>query len=244
MQDNRLAVCEVYPTIQGEGPNAGKPVIFIRLFGTNFKDKNDRQKYAYNDDPNNLEENRKIYSIEEFVDVIDKIEKGNIFHWVITGGEPMLQQTALEKAIVLFKERHNKKPFIEWETNGTLKPLSAVNKLSDLYQVQVKLSNSMDGTAQTTFSTRIKDDVIKDFVKNKKAIFIFTVGNDDHVKEVKEIASTFKIDAERIWLRPLGSEIIDLRKSMFYLWSICLKHNYRLTDRMHLMTFGPNKRGV
>lgn len=101
MQDDgrTLALKEIFPTLQGEGPRAGQPAMFIRLGGCNLAcDFCDTQ-------------------FEDFMharieDIVAKVPSGLT---VITGGEPLRQNIApLCEALIA------KGCTVQIETNGTL----------------------------------------------------------------------------------------------------------------------------
>jgi len=81
--DGVLNVVEIFPTIQGEGPFAGEPAIFIRLAGCNLK--------CYFCDTD-FESNAKEYTVTELLHTIAALKTVITTDLiVITGGEPMLQ---------------------------------------------------------------------------------------------------------------------------------------------------------
>ncbi len=70
-------------TIQGEGPYAGQPAVFIRLHGCNLACTFCDTQFSDPNDP--------VLSLQEINDKIDAV-RGNTRLVVITGGEPLLQQ--------------------------------------------------------------------------------------------------------------------------------------------------------
>lgn len=78
-----LRVVSIFSTIQGEGPFAGEPAIFIRLGGCNLR--------CYFCDTD-FETNQYRHSIEDIVTTVkllQQVTKTDLI--VITGGEPLLQ---------------------------------------------------------------------------------------------------------------------------------------------------------
>lgn len=105
-----LAVNSIFSTIQGEGPFAGKPAIFLRLAQCNLACTFCDTEF----------ERQRIYSPQELVDAIYDVRLntiGNPTLLVITGGEPLLQDLA--PFITKFLAR-----FTDWqvqiETAGTV----------------------------------------------------------------------------------------------------------------------------
>lgn len=104
-----LHIVEVFPTLQGEGPFAGHPAVFVRLGGCNLAcNFCDTEFESF--EPVAL--NVLLSRIEETV-----IEKGKRVRdlVVITGGEPLRQNIAPLCAALLDKGLR-----VQIETNGTL----------------------------------------------------------------------------------------------------------------------------
>lgn len=107
-------VCEIFRSLQGEGPEAGKRTIFVRLSGCNLE-------CAWCD--TQYHENGKEMGIYEVLDEIKKLALLSKFKTDIcfTGGEPLLQKNELHGLIGLFTiPGHDFIDQIYVETNGTI----------------------------------------------------------------------------------------------------------------------------
>jgi len=100
-------VSEIFLSIQGEGLQAGLPMLFIRFGGCNLRCDFCDTKYAF--------ENYREMTISEIKQEIKKFHKKNFFWVSFTGGEPFLQD--LSEIFYFFKNEGFK---IHIETNGTL----------------------------------------------------------------------------------------------------------------------------
>jgi organic radical activating enzyme len=109
-QGNFLAIQEIFATIQGEGPFAGRPAIFVRLSGCNLK-----CSFCDTEFDNPIE--KKLPEIIEEIVKLSKNSKQKIVRKlvVITGGEPMLQPIA-KLCTKLLKLKFQ----VQIETNGTI----------------------------------------------------------------------------------------------------------------------------
>jgi len=111
--DDKLLVTSFFKTIQGEGPYAVHPAIFLRLAGCNFGDKHDHCAFC---DTSFQFDQGKAYDFSELTYELTNIpgySKSDIL--VITGGEPTLQLNLLyfiHGMDELFKR-------VQIETNGT-----------------------------------------------------------------------------------------------------------------------------
>lgn len=76
-----MKVIEVYPSIQGEGEEIGRPTIFVRFAGCNLKCDFCDTKYAWGEDVEDI-------SIEDLVKRINLHPEPLV---VLTGGEPLQQ---------------------------------------------------------------------------------------------------------------------------------------------------------
>jgi organic radical activating enzyme len=100
----RLDVKHIFPTIQGEGPNAGVPAVFIRLGGCNLACEFCDTEF----------EDFEGMALEEIVRRAREV-RGACTLAVITGGEPLRQNIApLCEALMAKGFR------VQIETNGTL----------------------------------------------------------------------------------------------------------------------------
>lgn len=84
MVEGILYYHEVFLSVQGESTDAGKPCVFIRLYGCNAK-------CTYCDQPQTKKDKHKI-SVEHLVQEAMKYGCKNV---CITGGEPMLQNESV-----------------------------------------------------------------------------------------------------------------------------------------------------
>jgi len=244
MGKDTIELCEVYRTLKNSGPHSGSTVLVVRLFGTDFKSTNDRRRYAWGTEPDALKLNRRILTIEDAAKEIRSI-KGNHNHWVVCGGEPLLQQEAIINLITKYMSHSEKalKPYIEIETHGLIKPIEELDKLVGHYNVYVPLSNSMNDNAKSTFAHRIKESVLEEYV-DKNSALIFDVDCDADIQEVVEIQRLFKVTRDDIWLRPLVIDSRGVMGSISILWKACLKYGYRLSNRFYSHLHGNMKRGI
>ena len=97
-----MRINEIFTSIQGEGFFTGVPAVFVRTSGCNL------QCSFCDTDHQDGEE----MSIET---ILKEVEKSNIHHIVITGGEPTIQPELSQ----LVEQLHANKYFIQIETNGT-----------------------------------------------------------------------------------------------------------------------------
>lgn len=113
-----LDVVEVFYSVQGEGPSAGKPAVFIRLAGCNL------QCFFCDTD---FETGARELDVEDIHRLVADAHLGakNLPLVVITGGEPMRQNLAPLLQLLLDKGYR-----IEIETAGTIMPPAVVPILS------------------------------------------------------------------------------------------------------------------
>lgn len=100
-----LKITEIFYTLQGEGPNAGRPAVFVRLSGCNLACKfcdTDFDKYQ-------------TIGVVEILKKVRQLSNGLADLVVVTGGEPFRQNIAPLCDLML--EAGYK---VQIETNGTL----------------------------------------------------------------------------------------------------------------------------
>ncbi len=103
-----LWVQEIFPTIQGEGPFAGHPAVFIRLAGCNLR------CFWCDTDFESSQWQPSLDEIDEVVSQLLSQIKTNLI--VLTGGEPLRQNIVpLLKHLITLRNLH-----VQIETAGTL----------------------------------------------------------------------------------------------------------------------------
>lgn len=101
-----LRVHSIFRTIQGEGPFAGRPATFVRLWGCNLKCPLCDTDYS--------SKCKLYYPVDLAAEVFIKSHKDDLI--VITGGEPFLQDLSV------FLDRITGSRDVQIETNGTCSP--------------------------------------------------------------------------------------------------------------------------
>ena len=232
---DKLAISEVFYSIQGEGKTVGVPSVFVRLggcnlicggMGTQFDGElhNDAEWRCDSIEVWMKAQSKEIKDILPS-DCIKAIENGA--HIILTGGEPMIQQKGLEVLVNYIKENHNKEAYFEVETNGTIMPNEFLLKNIDLWNCSPKLRNSGMDNAMT-----FKSEVITK-LNTKNTIFKFVVNKE---KEWKEIQETYLpiVDKKKIYLMPAGENQELLEKNMLRVVELAKENYLNFTTRLHI----------
>lgn len=217
---------EIFESIQGEGRNVGKEVLFIRLKGCSlhcgFCDTKDSW-----DPKSPLNEGKVPMTVEELSARIENSERTRV---VITGGEPLLQQ----KELVYLPANRD----YEIETSGTIMPSEAMIAMVNQWNISPKLSNSGNSRDE-----RFKPQILRFFSSLPNADFKFVVGEEGDIEEVLDIVNEIGIKPEHVWLMPLGQTLEELKKSEPVVNKLSSLYGFQKTDRLHIKLFG-SRRGV
>jgi organic radical activating enzyme len=111
--DGDLLVTSIFRTIQGEGPYAGYPSVFVRLAGCNFGSKDSNCQFC--DSFFGFDQGRRVSSLQLLEELTSLPGYNSQDVLVVTGGEPTLQLALIEllvKANLYFAH-------VQIETNGT-----------------------------------------------------------------------------------------------------------------------------
>lgn len=242
--NERLKICEVYPTLSTAGKNQGKSVIVVRLFGNNYADRNDSYRYASDTSSSQSDKFKENLTFKEVEDLIGKFRNGHSINLVFCGGEALLQMVELISFIKYLKEKNIFEYDITVETNGLIKPIPELNAVVDFYQVNLKLSNSSQGNANSTFSQRIDKPALDMFVADDQAYFCIDIKNNSDLDELRDISKMFKIDQERIWLRSPSTDYKSLLGETSLIWKNCVNSKYNFSGNHKALTFGQPKFGI
>ena len=243
--NNQLPVSEVFTSIQGEGKSAGVPSIFLRLGGCNLMcggigTQNDKQLYNGAKWRCDTIEVWTKFLAKDFDKILTPLQEQQLcegYHLIVTGGEPLLQQTKIINFVKYFIEKHGKKPFIEIETNGTIPPLPAFIEVIDQWNCSPKLANSGN-----TKERRYRPEVIKKLATMKDIQFKYVINAKEDWKEVEEDYLSLH-GKELMTLMPSGENQDLLEESRRHVAELCIEKGIRYTDRHHIVIWN-KKTGV
>lgn len=152
--DNKIKIKEIFESIQGEGPYIGEKHLFVRTTKCNLKCK-------YCDTDFEFDENSRAFNYDEFFEIIKKSDAQTLS---LTGGEPLIEADFLLEFFKKYKNRLNKKIYLE--TNGTMpSELLKIIEFVDIVSMDIKL--------KSTTSQEHNFGVFENFLKvaSKKEVF-------------------------------------------------------------------------
>jgi len=251
--NGKLKVCEIFKTIQGEGPSTGIPAVFLRLSLCNLACIWCDSPYTWNWDGTGLEHEDQLTGENKKYDPRAEITEmtANEVFWqvydlagpviktiVITGGEPLIHRKlpAFQDLLRRFKDEGFR---IEIETNGTLVPGEEIEPFIDQFNVSPKLENSNNSKL-----IRERPAAYKFFSACPKALFKFVVAAHEDIDEIYRLEVTYNISADKILLMPEGRTDEETRTLAKELVQVCLNCGYRFCNRLHVWVWGGAIRGV
>lgn len=228
-----LHVTEIFYSVQGEGPLAGTPAVFLRLTGCNLDCYFCDSKYAWKKDQ--IITNR--MTIEQIVEKIVSFDSAK--YLVVTGGEPLLQQHKLVDLFRALSFIAREDPWhITFETNGTITPSMEIIRYTNLFMVSPKTQFVDKAVLNEWWTTRSYT------FTDKKIYFKFVIDHGVNLYQVTTFMSQYPdVRHERIFLMPQGVTSADLMGRLPMLIKFAKKYHVKVTSRMHILAYG-NKRGV
>lgn len=197
-----LRVSEVFgPTIQGEGPNTGRPAMFVRLGGCNLDCTWCDTPYTWDWTRFDRHQQVQAWSLDRVRSIIERdwLLPGDP-HVVITGGEPLLQAAKVGELI-------ESRPAWTWEieTNGTrpVPPWLPGNEM-----VAVNISPKLASSGVTEERARIDFGWLKlarrRMADRRRVTFKFVVGIEEDVLEVAAMMTDLRLPESLVSLMPEG----------------------------------------
>jgi len=233
----KLIFCEDFYSIQGEGKSLGAPSVFLRLAGCNLRCSGFSYKHPETGEHLGCDtkhvwmkgertQGEAIIARWEASGWLAFLNKGA--HLVITGGEPLIQQSALIEFLALLDKKTSVPAYVEVETNATI-------KFEDAFLARVNQVNASPKLRHSGELDAYKSDVISQLAASPKTAFKFVVrGGEDFEELEQRYINTFEILPKNVWLMPEGGtkkqldarapEVIELAKS----------HAMNYSTRLHL----------
>lgn len=239
MRADSLTVSEIFgPTVQGEGPSAGRRCAFLRLGLCNLNCSWCDTAYTWDWHGQNgvVYDRRHELHRMPFQQVRETLDSLGVDRLVITGGEPLAQRKALEPFV-----RHYLLDTydVEVETNGTQLPIHCVGQ----WNVSPKLSHS--GVSRLL---AWKPGVLTAFYRLHQegaalVCFKFVVRRCSDLDEVAELRELAGIPAELVWVMPEGRSADELNQdARCRAVDRAIECGYNVTGRLQVELWG-DKRG-
>ncbi|WBQ07614.1 7-carboxy-7-deazaguanine synthase QueE [Kribbella sp. CA-293567] len=229
-----LPLSEVFgPTIQGEGPAAGRSAWFLRLGGCNLACSWCDTAYTWDASRYDLRREIRHTEVQE---IISSLPMEVLV--IVTGGEPLLQQDQASWRELLERLR-DRGCDLHLETNGTIEPNAVSRALVELFVVSPKLANagSHRGHQQAGLHpgwTAVAQD------GQAELKVVCTSASD--VAEVRQLADQVGWPRRGVWVMPEGTtqEVLGAR------WPVIVDaaatHGLNATHRLHVLAWN-EKRG-
>jgi 7-carboxy-7-deazaguanine synthase len=159
---NKMLICEIYQSIQGEGPQMGLPSAFVRVTGCPLRCKWCDEKRALHDGT--------VMTIDEIMEKVATYPPKNV---CLTGGEPLAHKQAGTLMERLAKAGYS----VLLQTNGAM-PLDGVPRLPGI-AISMDIKCPSSGMEKRTRFENLKklrkEDQIK-FVIADRRDYIYTKG--------------------------------------------------------------------
>ena len=215
-----LQVNSIFYTIQGEGPFAGHPCVFVRLAGCNLQCPGCDTEYT-------------IYSEMGIGNIIEEIEVKDVAKTqlvIITGGEPFRQELGpLVRSLVAMGYR------VQIETNGTLPPSERL----EAFRVGRTLHHAL--TVVCSPKTGSVNQKLLPFIKAYKYVANSNLHPEDGLPLSALLHSAYPYLARPhdgftgdIYLQPMdeGNARLNANNTKAVVES-CLTHGYKLCLQLH-----------
>lgn len=216
----RLFLSEIFDSIQGEGPSVGQPCTFVRLAGCNLACAWCDTEYSWNWRRFDV---RQHTTVAPLADVVRRLRGSG--HVVITGGEPLLQQRALQ-ALLLGLEPQT---YLEVETNGTVVPDPALLQRITHWNVSPKLAHSGEPEER-----RFNFEALHAFRDTNRAWLKLVVSSSSDMAEASMLISRLTWPRDRVYLMPQCRSRSELRRAAPDVQALASRHGLAYTSRVHL----------
>lgn len=211
-----LKINEIFYSIQGEGTNAGKPCVFIRLTYCNLRCTYCDTEYAFYEGSDKSIEN-----------ILEEIKKYNCNLVEVTGGEPLFQEGSLELLKLLCDEGYE----VMLETGGHLSIENVDSRVKIIMDFKTPSSGMMKKNLYSNIAHLKTIDEIK-----------FVIGSREDFDWAADIIEEYKLTTKcEVLFSPVFGKLENIKLSE---WILENNLNVRMQLQMHKYIWEPDKRGV
>jgi 7-carboxy-7-deazaguanine synthase len=240
-----LLVSETFHSIQGEGPSAGQNAFFVRLGACNQHCKWCDSGYTWVFTERQVEQHDQSLAPFDPQEELTRVPIRTLAYeiiasdaplCVVSGGEPLLQLTALAKLISMVNENLFP-PRFEIETAGTIRPGELTLFDNVTFNVSPKLEHSGN-----PLELRRNIEALRELGTQH---FKFVVRPGDNTStdldEIREIIREVGIHRSRVWLMPLGTTADSVTTGMRWLAPVVLENGWNLSSRFQTLIWGDER---
>lgn len=226
-----IPVVESFVSLQGEGPSAGEPALFLRLGNCNLNcvwcDTRHSWDWAAFDKAEEVDDLTPDELFELLVGLLPTVVR----LVVVTGGEPLLHQVAVAPVLDrLLSSRPDAR--VEIETNGTIAPTADLRELVHLFVVSPKLANS-----KIPEKRRLRLSALSEFSRSRSVLKFVAEGPED-LREAGEIAAACGFASSRVWVMPQTTSADDLGPLLAQLAPAAIHAGFRVSSRLQVIAWG------
>ncbi|WP_323747888.1 7-carboxy-7-deazaguanine synthase QueE [Catenulispora rubra] len=233
-----LLVSEMFgPTVQGEGPSAGRRCGFLRLGGCNLHCSWCDTPYTWDwqgqSDTGIAYDAGAELTVVDVETVVASVLAMRVDLLVVTGGEPLRQQRRLLPVVdMLAREGVG----IEVETNGTIEPHGDLVRPGVRFNVSPKLAHASDPLRR-----RIRPAALHALNHTPDVAFKFVCRDPGDLEEVAGLVAEFGL--RPVWIMPEGRSPEVLQQRLTWLADAVVDRGWNLSTRLHVIAWG-DKRGA
>lgn len=234
-QPRTLPVSEVFTTLQGEGPAAGRPATFIRFGGCNLSCSWCDTPYTWDARRFDL---RREFTPTEPADLLERVHAPMV---VITGGEPLLHQKN-PAWIRLLEDLKITGHTVHLETNGTIAPTEQTARDVDLAVVSPKLDYVGAGTR--TGVDPVVPSVLflwAGIAVRGGAVLKVVVQTEAHCTAAVALAEAHGWPASAVWLMPEGTTPEALTSRWPMVAEFAASVGVNATHRLHVLAWNDQR---
>jgi len=233
-----LRVVERYDSFQGEGPNTGKPTMFVRFAGCNFKCAGWACDTQHAIDPKLFTVTQQVLDPQVLIDrILADSSAGGVNNICFTGGEPFLQRH--DELLEVWSALKARDRTIEVFTNGSLAWPNV--DLVDNIILDWKLPGSGEFPDDNFLLTNVgklgENDAIKFTIKNR-ADFDRAMDNYQVVRQMYEVLGR---PSPQIWCGPVWGALTAEKVAR---WILAAGLRWHLNVQTHKFIFGADTQGV
>ena len=226
-----IPVSEVFgPTIQGEGPYAGRQAMFIRLGGCNLSCSWCDTPYTWDASRFDLRQEIVARDVQKVLAEMDAMTE----LVVITGGEPLLhaKSAGFEELLRGLSEMGKS---VHIETNGTITPPDRVLSLVSVFVISPKLENA---GAHKLGQSPLLAKGWPDIARRHESHLKYVCESAQDVYAAAQRARSVDWPINRVWVMPEGMTKLQLDTRWPTILQAALEVGVNATSRLHVLAWG------